>query len=121
MQRGPPAGIRRIQDEILQVHRDELGRAVEFVRIRAAVGEGVARQPQAEPQRADLPAGQVEQARIARQPAAWRAVVDVGELVDDGRQRGRSEEHTSELQSLMRISYAVCCLKTKKNSQNDIR
>src|SRR3546814_2792482 len=24
----------------------------------------------------------------------------------------RSEEHTSELQSLMRISYAVCCLKT---------
>src|SRR3546814_5902294 len=27
---------------------------------------------------------------------------------------GRSEEHTSELQSLMRISYAVFCLKTKK-------
>src|SRR3546814_10423004 len=26
----------------------------------------------------------------------------------------RLEEHTSELQSLMRISYAVCCLKTKK-------
>src|SRR3546814_2237383 len=26
---------------------------------------------------------------------------------------GRSEEHTSELQSLMRISYAVCCLKKK--------
>src|SRR3546814_7078038 len=30
--------------------------------------------------------------------------------------RGRSEEHTSELQSLMRISYAVFCLK-KKNKQ----
>src|SRR3546814_1535469 len=29
--------------------------------------------------------------------------------------QGRSEEHTSELQSLMRISYAVFCLKTKKN------
>src|SRR3546814_2422713 len=29
--------------------------------------------------------------------------------------RGRSEEHTSELQSLMRISYAVFCLKKKKN------
>src|SRR3546814_4465197 len=28
---------------------------------------------------------------------------------------GRSEEHTSELQSLMRISYAVFCLKNKKN------
>src|SRR3546814_4071485 len=31
---------------------------------------------------------------------------------------GRSEEHTSELQSLMRISYAVFCLKKKKNSTN---
>src|SRR3546814_3256016 len=29
--------------------------------------------------------------------------------------QGRSEEHTSELQSLMRISYAVFCLKKKKN------
>src|SRR3546814_2066265 len=28
---------------------------------------------------------------------------------------GRSEEHTSELQSLMRISYAVFCLKKKNN------
>src|SRR3546814_10483864 len=32
-------------------------------------------------------------------------------VVDDG---GRSEEHTSELESLMRISYAVFCLKKKK-------
>src|SRR3546814_8916178 len=30
----------------------------------------------------------------------------------------RSEEHTSELQSLMRISYAVFCLKKKKNAKN---
>src|SRR3546814_6400567 len=30
----------------------------------------------------------------------------------------RSEEHTSELQSLMRISYAVFCLKKKKNIQS---
>src|SRR3546814_3161369 len=29
----------------------------------------------------------------------------------------RSEEHTSELQSLMRISYAVFCLKKKKNNK----
>src|SRR3546814_4203362 len=43
-------------------------------------------------------------------------------LVDEGRivalkyavVRDRSEEHTSELQSLMRISYAVFCLKKKK-------
>src|SRR3546814_2364872 len=30
---------------------------------------------------------------------------------------GRSEEHTSELQSLMRISYAVFCLKKKKHNK----
>src|SRR3546814_3134378 len=30
----------------------------------------------------------------------------------------RSEEHTSELQSLMRISYAVLCLKKKKQRKN---
>src|SRR3546814_1824586 len=34
-----------------------------------------------------------------------------------GDAESRSEEHTSELQSLMRISYAVFCLKTKKNSK----
>src|SRR3546814_8600196 len=44
-----------------------------------------------------------------RQPAA--AVGRVGPHVDRGE---RSEEHTSELQSLMRISYAVFCLKKKK-------
>src|SRR3546814_5609891 len=31
--------------------------------------------------------------------------------------KARSEEHTSELQSLMRISYAVFCLKTKNHTQ----
>src|SRR3546814_4206849 len=33
----------------------------------------------------------------------------------------RSEEHTSELQSLMRISYAVFCLKKKINTQHTIQ
>src|SRR3546814_2821677 len=33
----------------------------------------------------------------------------------------RSEEHTSELQSLMRISYAVFCLKKKKNTHTTTR
>src|SRR3546814_1574089 len=40
---------------------------------------------------------------------------DAGESDAD---RGRSEEHTSELQSLMRISYAVFCLKKKKNTKS---
>src|SRR3546814_4524038 len=33
----------------------------------------------------------------------------------------RSEEHTSEIQSLMRISYAVFCLKKKKKNTTDMR
>src|SRR3546814_8213841 len=37
------------------------------------------------------------------------------QIIRPGQQSGRSEEHTSELQSLMRISYAVFCLKKKKN------
>src|SRR3546814_6004527 len=41
-----------------------------------------------------------------------------GEVLRDGLRADRSEEHTSELQSLMRISYAVFCLKKKK--QNNI-
>src|SRR3546814_8065266 len=41
--------------------------------------------------------------------------------VDDLIDHGRSEEHTSELQSLMRISYAVFCLKKKKKNTNKIQ
>src|SRR3546814_9348076 len=44
---------------------------------------------------------------------ADRVAVDLHEGIV--RERGRSEEHTSELQSLMRISYAVFCLKKKKS------
>src|SRR3546814_9429263 len=38
-------------------------------------------------------------------------------LQDEGLAGGRSEEHTSELPSLMRISYAVFCLKQKNNTK----
>src|SRR3546814_3852361 len=44
------------------------------------------------------------------------------EIVDmDGRKIDRSEEHTSELQSLMRSSYAVFCLKKKNNTSTITR
>src|SRR3546814_2605421 len=46
---------------------------------------------------------------VVDQPLAARLV----DLVD---QAARSEEHTYELQSLMRISYAVVCLKKKKST-----
>src|SRR3546814_969002 len=40
-----------------------------------------------------------------------------GLRVTEETERERSEEHTSELQSLMRISYAVFCLKKKKQQE----
>src|SRR3546814_3100244 len=67
----------------------------------------------------DVPA--INHPPIARRPvevleadhASQDDVVDrlFGDLVEE-----RSEEHTSELQSLMRISYAVFCLKKKKTT-----
>src|SRR3546814_5558281 len=59
-------------------------------------------------ERDDRPAfGQpVEQLRVP--------IVHRGAKVREQDKRHRSEEHTSELQSLMRISYAVFCLKKKK-------
>src|SRR3546814_7118181 len=44
-----------------------------------------------------------------------------GVEVDADADRARSEEHTSELQSLMRISYAVFCLKKKKQKKQSRR
>src|SRR3546814_6652918 len=41
-----------------------------------------------------------------------------GPVLGATRHAARSEEHTSELQSLMRISYAVFCLKKKKTKQD---
>src|SRR3546814_3164151 len=50
--------------------------------------------------------------RIRERPAVERAMARE-DLKAPAKYVGRSEEHTSELQSLMRISYAVFCLKKK--------
>src|SRR3546814_3351075 len=72
---------------------------------------------------ADLPRHGERRIGIARQRGDARGVDDQlrtgpGDLEDHphgvGRRLERSEEHTSELQSLMRISYAVFCLKKTK-------
>src|SRR3546814_3276264 len=56
--------------------------------------------------------------RIAHQVVVSRqALVDVAQVVVQFGIDLRSEEHTSELQSLMRISYAVFCLNKKKKQR----
>src|SRR3546814_3697205 len=47
--------------------------------------------------------------------ADYGAEALVADINHESARLGRSEEHTSELQSLMRISYAVFCLKKKNN------
>src|SRR3546814_4477133 len=77
-------------------------------------GDRVARQP-------DNPLDEVRpQARrlddddvAAFRKAAEQTPTDKGQYMKAGRDIGRSEEHTSELQSLMRTSYAVFCSKKK--------
>src|SRR3546814_1318382 len=73
--------------------------------------------------------------RIGRESATDRLLLDTARPADEAASlkrwekpvlpigggvlvKKRSEEHTSELQSLMRISYAVFCLKKKKTQQN---
>src|SRR3546814_2604367 len=54
----------------------------------------------------------------ARNLTGKKAVGDISAVIMSDTATVRSEEHTSELQSLMRISYAVFCLK-KKNKNNN--
>src|SRR3546814_1191438 len=54
---------------------------------------------------------------LASHVAAYSRRAETRATIDE---LGRSEEHTSKLQSLMRISYAVFCLK-KKNNNNRIK
>src|SRR3546814_2360817 len=57
-------------------------------------------------------------AKVAIQENTWiPAGTLTAMLAAEKKPIDRSEEHTSELQSLMRISYAVLCLKKKKHKQ----
>src|SRR3546814_6066245 len=59
-----------------------------------------------------------ESPHIANSMSIWKPLRPVAvKSVGNGPTTKRSEEHTSELQSLMRISYAVFCLKKKKTKQ----
>src|SRR3546814_2607177 len=88
---------------LFRSHRDRIG-------ARRRQGDGIALGPVAEQRIGNLDeaAGAVADQRIRADRAA---MVEIGEDLESV--ADRSEEHTSELQSLMRISYAVFCLKKK--------
>src|SRR3546814_3811988 len=64
-----------------------------------------------------LPGGKVSFDLTADAPGDWAFYCHLLLHMHAGMFRVRSEEHTSELQSLMRISYAVFCLKKQKSHQ----
>src|SRR3546814_4427357 len=102
--RGPVR--RRASVAAPQRHRHDYSRAL----LHAAA---LAEQPDAEgrigdPVRANAPRDNRQPLRFAIRGADFMAAFD---------HQIRSEEHTSELQSLMRISYAVFCLKKKNKHQ----
>src|SRR3546814_3768589 len=100
---------------------------------RVAEGRGASQDPRRERGVVELPSRDVhpERRAICAQALAHLVVVahrvvehrlaqrdDQTRLLGHGDEAVRSEEHTSELQSLMRISYAVFCLKKKKKNNN---
>src|SRR3546814_4205348 len=121
-----------------------IGRPREIGKPRAVGKPRSVRPPQAIERRAEDPLAEVDygpdpEVNAARQLTAVEAgfrrraveerkrmkaatAVDYFRVIvfEDGEQSdARSEEHTSELQSLMRISYAVFCLKKKKSDSRE--
>src|SRR3546814_8967064 len=87
---------------------------------REIFGDQIGEHPPHDADRAALGRDEIEQAQHLFQHQQHRRK---DELAEHGKEDKRSEEHTSELQSLMRNSYAVFCLKkkNKKKSQTQHR
>src|SRR3546814_3865091 len=106
----------RISDWSSDVCSSDLLRATQAVRRGARAGGTASRD-----RRSVLPQAAQDDDATGRAPSR---IAPPATYESGGRPRGRpfcsrarrSEEHTSELQSLMRISYAVFCLKKKKHN-----
>src|SRR3546814_8520790 len=100
-------------------HQREAGQRDEEHRLRAGPGRGREKERQREEERFLMQALQhiAHESRRMTQPATALGELQPLRLEHRDQPRQRSEEHTSELQSLMRISYAVFCLKKKHNTK----
>src|SRR3546814_9676279 len=114
----------RISDWSSDVCSSDLGRARTTVchdEVSRLVRSGMRSAAQATPRALSQAARKPSRPCSARtcSMAAWSVFEEVAQRASATSPRPssnrRSEEHTSELQSLMRISYAVLCLKKKKN------
>src|SRR3546814_8726368 len=76
--------------------------------------------PQGDPMSKSIPVRHALSAAALALFLTGAATETFAQSASDAFNVGRSEEHTSELQSLMRISYAVFCLKKKKNPKHNL-
>src|SRR3546814_971966 len=117
-------GLRALEDEISAWRTQLKRRRKEVSKLQARIGREVDRLRDRETQLAVLRhqmlslQGDSELLHRIRGSRSWRFTRPLRFAAramrgDVTRQDRRSEEHTSELQSLMRISYAVFCLKNK--------
>src|SRR3546814_9693940 len=107
---------------IVRIAGLQIGRRIDWAAV--GVGSSVQRDAAADGDLRYHDAGAVD-AQTGKNPISGiekfgkRIVAEHARLVEAVGLIGRSEEHTSELQSLMRISYAVFCLnKKKKKTEN---
>src|SRR3546814_10870007 len=96
---------------------DQASRAEEQAGAPRAAGLRPHRLALRQPQPGAEPRTRVDHAVASHRPAGGPGVA-AGLRPSHRHRPKRSEEHTSELQSLMRISYAVFCLKKKNTKQN---
>src|SRR3546814_2258845 len=92
--------------ELMQLSRDNVKMAVQLGQLEKERGQARAEHLQLQHEIEELKAQAQDQQTLE---ACWSKELQANE---------RSEEHTSELQSLMRSSYAVFCLKKKKNKKH---
>src|SRR3546814_3285922 len=111
MQAPNPVSARSETDRLLdRLHRAALS---DDGREMHAVGRDYLRSPNGQAWQQDVQEYS-QAAQTREQQAAWEAQ-QLQQAAEQMHRPHRSEEHTSELQSLMRISYAVFCLKKTKN------
>src|SRR3546814_6603031 len=100
----------QVRNARFEGHGDHETAADAAARVLLALGPRV-REIGTEQWSSGLPDGLAKALARALPQVRWH---DISGQIDRTRLVKRSEEHTSELQSLMRISYAVFCLKKKK-------
>src|SRR3546814_8253816 len=117
-------GLREIAPQLAAREIEIFGQQARRCAVREHLFEQLARlvAPPAQVQRLDQPEGAdieggLGQAEIILAVVSQHMLAATQRLFDRG--EGRSEEHTSELQSLMRISYAVFSLKKKTNTMKN--